>query len=534
MREAERQPRALPAPAVLPSVPQATPAPSEDAVRVLAKAFEFSGNKLLAQSDLQAAVAPWLGRELSFSELQHVIEAVTQTYRQRGWFVLVKLPAQDVSEGTIHLQIMESRLGQIRIDAEGKDLRIQRDVLIGAMTARQQVGEPLNMDAIDRGGSLINDLPGVTAATVLAAGQEAGTSDVIVKVQDKSLWSGSVQLDNTGSRSTGDQKLSFSGSVNNPGGIGDQISLNTSATEGSHYFRAGYTLPVGHDGWRLGVNASTLDYKLIGPDFAALNAKGDAQTQGLQLSYPLWRGGLENVTFGAAYDWKTYDNAMNGLQASYKHIHVGTLSLNGDHLDDWGNGGMTLWGTSVTTGRLDLSGNANNQSADQSGPHAEGQFDKFSANIARLQRLTSGLSLWASVNAQRAGKNLDSSEKMSLGGPSGVRAYPVMEAVGDDGMLSTLEMRYSLDTEWQLTAFYDYGRIHRDHNASYPGAPELQNVALAGRGVGVNWTQPGQWAVRAALAHRNGSNPLANQQNGTDQDGSLKKYRLWLTGIFSF
>lgn len=533
LREAERQPRALPTP-VLPEAGPTTSAPTEDAVRVLAKVFVFTGNQQLTQAQLQETVSPWMGQELSFSQLQQIVEAVTQAYRQRGWLATVKLPAQDVSEGAIRLHIMESRLGQIRIDGGDHPLRIRQDVLMGVMTARQQIGETINLDALERSGSILNDLPGVSAMPVLSAGETEASSDVTLKVQDKPLWAGSVQLDNTGSRSTGDHKFSFNGAINNPNGLGDQISLGANASEGSRYVRAGYSMPVGYDGWRAGANASTLNYKLIGPDFEALKAKGDAQTHGLQLSYPLLRGSLHNVSFGATYDWKTYANDMNALPSSDKRIHAGSLSLSGDHVDVWGNGGMTVWSAAVTAGQLDLSGHLNNQNADRSGPNTEGHFEKLSVNMARLQRLTPGLSFWASVLAQRAGKNLDSSEKMSLGGPSGVRAYPVMEAVGDDGVLTTLELRYSLSAQWQLTAFYDHGRIRRDHYANYAGAPEPQTVSLAGRGLGVNWSDAGQWAVRAVLSRRNGDNPLANPQNGSDQDGSLKKYRIWLTGVLSF
>lgn len=533
LREVERQPRELPTPTAPLPQPVATP-PTEDVVRVFAKAFEFSGNQLLTPAELQQVVSPWLNKELSFSDLQRVADAVAQAYRSRGWLISTKLPAQDVSDGTIRLQILESRLGQFRIDDDDKALRIRPDVLMGALTVRQRPGDPLNLDVLERSSTILNDLPGVGVSILLTAGQEDSTSDVIVKVQDKPLWNGSLQYDNFGSRSTGDNRLGLNASINNPGGTGDQIGLSASASEGSNYLRVGYTLPMGYDGWRAGVNASTLNYKLIGADFEALKAQGDAQTKGLQLSYPWVRTALHNVAFSANYDWKAYSNEMNALPSSHKRIHLGTLSLNGDHADVWAQGGVTLWGASLTAGQLDLSGNANNQNADQSGPRTEGHFEKFSVNIARLQRLSPSLSLWASVTAQRAGKNLDSSEKMSLGGPTGVRAYPVMEAVGDEGVLSTLELRYNLTAQWQLTAFYDHGRIHRDHDASYPGALELQNIALAGRGLGVSWRNGDQWSVRAALAHRSGDNPLANPQNGKDQDGSLNQNRLWLNVVYNF
>jgi hemolysin activation/secretion protein len=39
-------------------------------------------------------------------------------------------------------------------------------------------------------------------------------------------------------------------------------------------------------------------------------------------------------------------------------------------------------------------------------------------------------------------RNLDTSEKMYLGGPHSVRAYPVEEAGSDEGQTLSLEARY--------------------------------------------------------------------------------------------
>ena len=50
---------------------------------------------------------------------------------------------------------------------------------------------------------------------------------------------------------------------------------------------------------------------------------------------------------------------------------------------------------------------------------------------------------------------------MSLGGPYGVRAYPIGEAAGDDGWRWTTELRWNIPQRegdkntWQLIAFAD-------------------------------------------------------------------------------
>ena len=536
-REAERQPRQLPKPGAQ-AVPQAPPPAAAAAVRVSVKAFRLSGNTLISEPELQAVLAPWVGRELAFAELQQAANAVAEAYRKRGWFARPQLPAQDVSSGIIHINILEGKLGEIRIDDGGKPLRVERGMVSNAMTARQKPGDPLNLDAMERSSNILNDMPGVAVATILAPGQNPGESDAIVKVQDKALIAGTAQADNTGSRSTGELKLSLSLSIDNPSGKGDQIAVSANNSEGSTYLKISYSIPVGSDGLRVGVSASALTYRLVGDDFAALKSKGDAQTFGVNASYPLLRSGTQNIALAGALDRKTYYNEANQLATSKKEVHALLVSVTGDMLDGFGNGGMTLWGGNLTLGNVDLSANATNQTTDGNGPRTAGSYHKIGANIARLQRLSDKATLWASANGQVAGKNLDSSEKFALGGPSGVRAYPVMEATGDDGWLATVEGRYNLLPDLQFSTFYDHGSIRRDHNGAYTGAQTPASGALKGVGVGVSWSKPGVFSLRGTVANRLGSNPFrtttAGPSFGKDSDGSYDKTRLWLTGTLFF
>lgn len=536
-REIERQPRQLPKPG-----PQAVPQPpapaAADSVRVTVKAFRITGNTLIAEPELQAVLAPWVGREVGFADLQQAANAIAEAYRKRGWFARPQLPAQDVSSGVITINILEGRLGEVRIDDGGKALRLERQMISDTMTARQKPGDALNLDAIERSSNILNDTPGVAVATILTAGKGPGESDAVVKVADTPLIAGTVQADNTGSRSTGEQKLSISLTLDNPSGTGDQISLNGNHSQGDTYLKAGYSIALGNDGLRLGISASDLQYRLVGDDFKALDSKGDAQTYGINASYPLLRSGTRNISIAAALDRKDYYNEANRIATSEKQIDALLLSLTGDLLDGLGNGGMTLWGANLTFGKLDLSANATNQTTDRNGPRTEGGYHKIGANLARLQRVNDKATLWASFTGQYAGKNLDSSEKLSLGGPSGVRAYPVMEGTGDNGWLATIEGRYNLLPELQVNAFYDHGHIRRDHDGGYTGAQTPASGSLKGYGLGMSWNQSGQYSLKAVLARRAGDNPFrtltAGPGFGKDSDGSYDKTRLWLSAVVFF
>ena len=533
LREAEKQAPRLPQPAPQ-AMPQVPLAPDASSLRVQVKAFRISGNTLIAEPELQAALAPWVGKESTFAELQQAANAVAEAYRRHGWFARPQLPAQDLADGVVRINIIEGRLGAVRIEDGGQTLRLDRSVVSQTMTARQQPGDPLNLDALERGNAILNDTPGFAVATVLSAGSDTGETDAIVKVQDKPLLAATAQLDNQGARSTGADKLTFNVSLDNPGGAGDQISANGNASEGSRYLRLGYSRPFGREGLRAGINASAMRYQLLGEDFAALNSQGDAKTLGLTASYPLLRSGSRNMSLAGAIDRKDYYNEANQISTSEKRIHTALLALNGDLLDDLGKGGMTLWGVNLSAGQVDLSANATNESADQAGPGTAGGYQKLGYSLARLQRVSDQSTLWLSFSGQRASKNLDSSEKFSLGGPQGVRAYPLMEGSGDDGWLATLEARYNLTPDLQLSVFYDHGSVTQSHNADYTGAPLVNQASLKGAGLGLSWSQPGSFTLRAVWARRIGDNSLASASTGADGDGSLKPNRFWLSAVVYF
>ena len=105
----------------------------------------------------------------------------------------------------------------------------------------------------------------------------------------------------------------------------------------------------------------------------------------------------------------------------------------------------------------------------------------------------------ASLAGQQADKNLDSSEKFSLGGPNSVRAYPASEASGDTGYSATLELRQTLLPGVQGALFYDWGSIKVNKNPY--GAAASNSRTLAGAGFGLN-ASVDKFDIRVSLAWR--------------------------------
>lgn len=108
---------------------------------------------------------------------------------------------------------------------------------------------------------------------------------------------------------------------------------------------------------------------------------------------------------------------------------------------------------------LNIRNIAGDKTQDATTAKTHGSYTKLAWNLSRLQALAPSWQVQANLSGQWAKGNLASSERMTLGGPNQIRAYPVNEASGDQSILLQLELQKHLGHGWQISAFYDAGQI---------------------------------------------------------------------------
>ncbi len=529
----QRPAPAAPVPRNSPGVaPPVTPErTSPSALRFVLRGVEVRGTTRLSSEALGAIVQPYLRREVGFADLQNMAAAVGTTLRGEGWVVRVSLPAQDLTEGQVQIDVAEARFGGAEIDLS-EETRLSLD-RASAYVARAAVpGEAANTRRLDRALLLLEDLPGVAASGSLAAGGREGETVFQLRLTAEPLVSGQVNLDNQGSNATGAWRASANLALNSPLGVGDQATLAAVRSDGSSLARLGYSLPVGSDGWRVGINAAALDYRVTASSFAALAAKGQFNSWGVEATYPLLRSLRQNLNLQVGVEDKRLLNQAAGATVSDYQVGNATLGLSGSSLDEWLGGGTVGGSLAFTDGQLNLSSSPN-RAADATGARTAGRFQKWRYAVSRQQTLTPGTTLLVAWSGQMASKNLDSSERFFLGGPAGVRAYPFGEGGGSEGQLVNLELRQALGGGLTVSGFYDWGRVKINRNNNFTGAATLNEYSLSGAGLSLTWASATGTTLQATWARRLGNNPAANS-NGNDQDGTREINRLWLVASYRF
>ncbi len=527
----EQQPRIA-----APEIKVVEPSKAEGGVRIAVKGFTFSGYEgIIAEAELQALAADAKGKELTFSDLQALAGKITASFRARGWEqARAYLPAQDITSGIIQIAVTQIKSDGKIIIKRDKTARVNDKVLQGYGKSAVVSGQQINFHDLERSLLLMNDLPGVSVKASLAPGVEAGTNGIELAVTEGPLISGSAWGDNQGNRYTGVWRGNARLSLNDPLHRGDQMTILLTGATGLQQGRIGYTIPLASDGVRANLSYTGMRYEL-GKELTDLQYKGQSHSIDAGLSYPMLRSRNSNLFAAITYGYRAFIDTVADTDISDNQINSVTMALNGDRYDQLLGGGYTSYNIGLTTG-------AHHESiADISLTDTEGTYSRFNLGLARLQRLAERVNLHLSGSAQLSTGNLSSSEKLSLGGPFGVRAYPIGEASGDEGQLINADIRYQLPlpSKWgnlQLSGFYDAGHITLNKTRYFydvSNATDSNDYWLQGAGLGLNYSYSSTFSLNASWAHVIGDNP-GRSFAGNNSDGQSNNNRFWLQGMLSF
>lgn len=494
-------------------------AAASDHQKILVRSLQVTGAHVYAEAALLEVTGFSATRELTLSELRSMASKIARYYHVHGYLLAqAYLPAQDIKDGVVTIAVLEGHYGKVTV----RNSTNLSDDLANGLLSGLNSSDAVSIAPLETSLLLLSDLPGVNVKSTLVPGASVGASDLIVDVTPGQRVTGAVDVDNGGNRYTGANRVGATVNINNPTGLGDVATLRAlTSGSGLNYARASYQVQI--DRAKAGVAYASMRYRL-GEEFESLQANGTAQIASVYGSVPLIRSRSNNLYAVINFDAKTFQDKVDSTATrADKKARVAMASLTGDHRDGFGGGGLSTYALTWTTGQIDIK-SAAALAADAATVQSNGHYDKLGFNAMRLQRVTDTLSLYIAANGQLAAKNLDTSEKMGLGGANGVRAYPEGEAYADQGYVLNLEVRSLLPRlsdrqsgQMQFIGFVDTGTATLNKK---PWTAGENRRTLSGAGLGLNWVDNDNFVVKAYYARKLG--------NATAMSAPDKTGRFWL------
>jgi hemolysin activation/secretion protein len=512
------EPPRKPAPAQIRIQPPAGEARAQTAPFYVAS-FRVRGATLFPEADLQRILGE-PRREMTLAELQTFADQLSEHYRRKGYIVARALiPPQEVRDGVVEVRVVEGRYERIEISnaSEMSETRIRNTV--SALREDAVVHGP----TLERSVLLLSDLAGIQPKATLEPAAQPGYTNLMMEIAPTRPYDFDATVDNGGSRVTGRYRLTAGAAWNSPLQIGDRATLRyVTSGERLNSLRLGYDAPIGASGLRANAFGAYTPYEL-GEQFSNLDASGWSRNLGAGLAYPVIRSTDMNLRAQAGVEHRALTDRIGSFAIeNHKRLAILQWGATGDLRDGLFGGAISAFQALVSNGKLNLR-SATLIADDQATAKAEGNFYKLVLGFQRQQRVTEALRLTLNYTGQFAGDNLDSSEKFSVGGLTGVRAYPAGEAAGDDVHFAQAELRYAAGTllggQFAPVVFFDYAQSRINHR-TWEGFTGDNFRELAGWGAGVEWTMTGQYFARGWYARKIGNEPATADSDRDD--------RVWL------
>lgn len=508
-------------PAAPPAIRIEKPAPGPQAQTApfRVERFRISGATAFSEPELLRLLGE-PRRHLTLAQVQALVERVTRHYQDHGYVVArAFVPAQDVRNGVVEVAVLEGRYGRIEINNASEVSESRLRALLGGVRELSLVHGP----TLERAVLLLSDMAGIEPKATLEPGEQTGLTNLILEVVPAAAYEADVTVDNAGSRFTGRNRLTAGLLRNSPLGIGDRLGGRIVVSDDRLFaVRLSYEAPLGASGLRGTAYLSHAAYEL-GDAFASLEQEGTASAAGVSLAYPVVRSTALNVRLLAGGEARDLEDDIGVLGVvNRKRVRVLQAGIAGDARDATLAGAVSGFQILLSAGHLDLRP-PSLQQADAQTAGTEGGFTKLAFSANRVQALTQALRASLVYVGQHALHNLDSSEKLSIGGVAGVRAYPIGETPGDEAHIVQAEARYQAGgvLGGQLTpmVFADWAWSRLNHK-TWAGFTGTNERTLKGYGFGAEWGIAGSMFMRGLYARRIGDEPATAEPD--------RKDRFWL------
>lgn len=479
------------------SAEQQGSAVAEEGPRVNINEYIVRGNSVLSSREIERAVYPFLGPQRTLDDVAGAQQALQQTYQNKGYqSVYVELPEQEVTGGVVILQVMEARVGRVRVVGakHASPLVIREEV--PALTE----GVVPNFSQIQNELAEINRSGHRQVMPMVTEGQVLGTMDVELNVEDKNPWSGSLTLNNDYSADTEKLRTIATLGHSNLWQKGHSASLTfftaPEETDSAEVWSGSYSAPL-DERWSLRFSGyySESNVATVG----GTNVLGKGHSYGLSAIYNIPYTGNWMHTVSLGLDVKKFDESVlfggvsDDVPLEYMPL---TLSYNGYFFSERRQGNF---GISLVTSTDKLVGSGSGwEEFDYKRYKASPDFAVLKGSLGLTNTLPRNWELSTRSEWQVASGPLVSNEQFSAGGSYSVRGYLAAEQSADDGVLLSAELRTPSIKEWidlpvtdiRLHAFADGASLWlRDAMQEQDDKFELASVGLGARVQVTDWLQ---------------------------------------------
>jgi hemolysin activation/secretion protein len=473
--------------------------------------LEVKGDQL--RSQIEAYFKPFMGKPLSSEEMIAFKNWVNSTAKAQGFMAYAQT---DVEGNKLQVSLVLPRINTVKIFARDEALanRYLKD-LNARFEADFKPGMQVDILALEQKLDAVSfSMPLELDVIIRSAGPEL--LDLVVNVTEAPSKQGEVlgglfQMNDYGLKQFGPAQVL--GQVSIGGHVASsRLTLTGQKSNGITYVRGEYDMPFEAIDGRL--HAGLGNSQSEGIRGGQSNSKSLSTDAVVGLEKIL--GQRRDVVVKGVADLSTRQSHSNlsstGVEINRVQDHQLRLRVSADNDR-----------LSAEPMRVELGAVLGHYATLVNFPNVElGSYTKLEFSARKQMNLTEN-GQWfglAKVRGQYTSHHVDGSNQISLGGANGVRAYSSADALGDDGMLTTVELNYKNLPNQSFGVFYDGGLVRASKtpiSGIYSKTYALQAIGVQSSGNVNSWYY--NWALAKGVGGNKGAQP-------TDLDSKPNNWRL--------
>ncbi|MCP4526125.1 MAG: ShlB/FhaC/HecB family hemolysin secretion/activation protein [Aestuariibacter sp.] len=519
-----------------------------DKIKLTLSGITIEGSTVYSKADLEDYYAEFLSKEISAQTLFNIAAKITTKYGNDGYSLsraIIPKQAFDKDGAAVKIEIIEGFIDAIFIEMTDADGKVLTDEKSAPKTFTDPLGffetykrnilaaRPITAAVLERYLLLAKDLPGFDVKTVIKASpNNHRASTLTYQIIEEIPASGSLALDNRGTKSSGPHQISASLSAGNLTKLYENTTLSYIQTAQQHelkYFSFSQDWNLHAEGTKLNIKAVRSLSKPGTTTLQDLDYRSLSNTLSAAISHSIIRSRGENLTLEVDFTAKNSESFQLAKRSTDDRLRKTTLTTNYDYTDAWlGVQGVSQATFDLVKGVPIFHATSNDYSLNS---RSDGRNDFFKAvlNLTRIQSLPDKWQLYFAAMGQRSAHGLLSGEECGVGGESFGRAYDSSEITGDHCAAFSVELRKSFqpnipDVKYlQPYAFYDIGVTWNRLDTT--GDDKKNSLASTGLGLRFGITDYVSGSFETAL-------PLTRLVDDNAVDGDHPRYFFKLTASF--
>lgn len=467
------------------------------------KGIFFKDITIVKKEKLIEKLTPFLNQEITN-------ELVNQIKKEIGAFfekihhplILINLPEQDITNGSVAYIIIESKLGEIKIEG---NKHVKKEAVLKQIRARPN--ENIDIEALTSDIAWMNQNPFSNTSLLLSPGEKINTTDVELTIQDRRpirVYAGS---NNDGTIFSKRNRIFFGANV------GDLFFYNTNF---SYQYTTAYDF---NTFWaHTGNYVAFLPYKHIltifggysrvHPEIEGLDSNGKTTQLSGRYEVPIGKvyGNLQQLC-GFGFDWKTTNNNILNIADPTQAIVTNTINLTqflfSYSLNCINNKHRIFLKAEAFLSPFKWFNDQTSKDFSELHKHAKARYGYLKVHFTDIYDFYQGFLLSLQVKGQITTSNLIPTEQYQIGGEDSVRGYENNLVYKDNAFIANVEVwtpaakalgrRFKkVDDQLNLIAFLDYGCGVNQESSN--GGNNAEN--LLGIGTGLRYNIPNHVNVK--------------------------------------